>query len=457
MSKKIPKELLQTPKGTHDILPVDAPYWDHVMNVAENTANFYGFNKIETPHFEKTELFLRTLGETTDITEKQMYSFRTRGGDSLTLRPEGTAAIARAYIQHGMQTLPQPVKLYYAGSFFRHENPQRGRYRELHQFGFEILGEQDVVTDALIIRLMYTILVELGFQNIAVQINSIGDEESRAAYRKELMAFYRRRFNSLCKDCKRRVKENPLRLLDCKEKLCIQLREEAPQMLKSLSEASKKRFATLLEFLDDGSIPYFINPYLVRGLDYYTDTVFEMFVNCEDGSVSSEENTPEENMSGENTPKEALDKPLPIAVAGGGRYDGLVKLLGGKPTPAVGGSLGLDRIIMEMKTLNLRFPKKHTPRVFLVQLGPAAKKKTFALLEEFRKAGMPVSESMGKDSIKSQLRIAEKVESSYALILGQKEALDRTVIVREMETGMQETVFLKDVVETVKAKLKGKR
>ncbi|TSC79078.1 MAG: histidyl-tRNA synthetase [Parcubacteria group bacterium Gr01-1014_29] len=443
---------MQTPKGTHDILPVDAPYWDHVMSVAEHTANFYGFNRIATPHFEKTELFLRTLGETTDIIEKQMYSFRTRGGDSLTLRPEGTASIARAYIQHGMQTLPQPVKLYYAGSFFRHENPQRGRYRELHQFGFEILGEEDVVTDALVIRLMYTILVELGFQNIAVQVNSIGDEESRAAYRKELMVFYRRRFNSLCKDCKRRVKENPLRLLDCKEMFCIQLREEAPQMLKSLSEASKKRFTTLLEFLDDGGIPYFINPYLVRGLDYYTDTVFELFVNCLDGSVSSEENALEDT-----TPKETPDKPLPIAVAGGGRYDGLIKLLGGKPTPAVGGALGLDRIVMEMKTLNLQFPKKHTPRVFLVQLGPAAKKKTFALLEEFRKAGMPVSESMGKDSIKSQLRIAEKVASSYALILGQKEALDGTVIVREMETGMQETVFLKDVVETVKSKLKGKK
>ncbi len=446
MSKKTPGEILQTPKGTHDILPPDAVYWDYIRRAAEDIARFYGFRRIETPHIEKTDLFLRTLGETTDVIEKQMYSFKSRGGDALTLRPEGTASIARAYIQHGMHTLPQPVRLYYTGAFFRHENPQRGRYREFRQFGLEILGEEDMATDVLVIRLLYTILSELGFENIAVQVNSIGDEESRAAYRKELAAYYKRRFNALCKDCKRRLKDNPLRLLDCKEAVCIELREDAPQMIKSLNEGSKKRFKSILEFLDEGGIPYFMNPHLVRGLDYYTDTVFEIFVNSEDGLPESAA----EELG--DTPK-----PLPIAVASGGRYDGLVKMLGGKATPGVGGALGMDRIVMEMKAQNFRLPQEPRPRIFLVQLGPAAKKKAFQLLEEFRRAGVAIAESMAKDSIKSQLKIASKIEAAYALILGQREALDGTVIVRAMDTGIQETVFMKDAVETVKAKLKGKK
>lgn len=457
MPKKMAKEIIQAPKGTHDILPQDAAYWDYVRCVTEDIASFYGFSRIETPHIEKTDLFLHSLGETTDVIEKQMYSFRTRGGDHLTLRPEGTAPVVRAYIQHGMSSLPQPVKFYYSGSFFRHENPQRGRYRELHQFGLEVLGEEDVVVDALIIRMLYTILVELGFQNIAVQVNSMGDEESRSLYRKELIIFYKKHFNSLCKDCKRRLRENPLRLLDCKEPGCVELREEAPQIIKSLSETSKRRFKELLEFLDEGSISYFINPHLMRGFDYYTDAVFEIFVNCEDGSSVPEvlqEDTEEEK---QEEKKEEEKKPLPIAVAGGGRYDGLVKVLGGKPTPAAGAAIGLDRIVLEMKAQNLRLPSALHPRLFLVQLGPAARKKAFVLLEEFRKVGIPVAESMGKNSIKSQLRIASKIEALYALILGQKEALDGTVIIRELETGIQETVYMKDIAEVVKAKLKGKK
>lgn len=453
-SKKPTRENIQTPKGTHDILPADEAYWEYVRRVAGEIARFYGFGRIETPHLEKTELFSRSLGDTTDVIEKQMYSFRTRGGDLLTLRPEGTAPVARAYIQYGMHTLPQPVKLYYDGSFFRHENPQRGRYRELHQFGLEVLGEGDVVVDALIIRLFHTILEELGFKNIAVQVNSMGDDDSRSAYRKELAAFYKKRFNSLCKDCKRRFRENPFRLLDCKEPGCVELREDAPQMIKSLNEVSKKRFKTLLEFLDESTVPYFINPHLVRGFDYYTDTVFEIFVNCEDGSAAVSDAPTEEN---EQPMPVASAKPLPIAVAAGGRYDGLVKALGGKQTPAAGGAIGLDRVILEMKAEQIPVPFSAKPRLFLVQLGPAAKKKSFALLEEFRKAGIPVAESVSKDSIKSQLRIASKVEASYALILGQKESLDGTVILREMDTGIQETIEMKDAAVAVKVKLKGKK
>lgn len=458
MQKKVAKEALQTPKGTHDILPQEFPYWERIISIGESLAKFYGFQRIETPHFEKAELFARTLGETSDIVEKQMYSFRTRGGDALTLRPEGTASIARAYIQHGMSSWPQPVKLYSYGSMFRHENPQRGRYREFGQFGLEILGEEDVVADALVIRILYALLDELGFQNIAVQVNSIGDEESRVSYRRELLNFYRKRINSLCKDCKRRFKENPLRLLDCKELGCVEVREEAPQMLKCLSEASKRRFKTLLEFLEEGNIPYFLNPYLVRGLDYYSETVFEIFVNCEDGSSVVEDWGSEEGKEEKvKAPDAAVNRPQPIAMGGGGRYDGLVKQLGGKPTPGIGGALGIDRIVMEMKVMGLAPAQSQQARVFLVQLGPAARKKTFALLEQFRKAGVAVAESVGRDSIKSQLKIASKIDADYALILGQKEALDETVIVREMRNGTQETVFMKDVVEFIKNKLKKSR
>ncbi len=433
-TKKPVRELLQTPKGTHDILPADMPYWERIRRLGAALATFYGFKRMETPHFEKTDLFTRTLGETSDVVEKQMYSFRTRGGDHLTLRPEITAPIVRAYIQHGMASWPQPVKLYTDGAVFRHENPQRGRFREFGQFDVEILGEDDPITDALVIRMFYTLLEELGFKNIAVQVNSMGDDESRANYRKELVAFYRKKINSLCKDCKRRLRENPLRLLDCKEESCVELKEEAPEMIKYLSEASKKRFKALLELLEEGGIPYLLNPHLVRGFDYYTETVFEVFVNCEDGSTAQ-----------------------PISMAGGGRYDKLVKMLGGRDTPAVGAGMGIDRLIMEMKEASMAPPAEEEPHIFLVQLGPAARKKMFGLLEHFRKAGIPIAESVGKDSIKSQLKIASKISARYTLILGQKEALEGTVILREMETGAQETIRMGDIVDIVKQRLRGQK
>ncbi|OGZ45561.1 MAG: histidine--tRNA ligase [Candidatus Ryanbacteria bacterium RIFCSPHIGHO2_01_FULL_48_27] len=446
MSKKQAREAIQTPKGTHDILPGDFPYWDKIVKIGESLAEFYGFQRIETPHFEKTDLFTRTLGDTSDVVEKQMYSFRTRGGDTLTLRPEGTAPVARAFIEHGMSQWPQPVKLFYHGSFFRHENPQRGRFREFGQFGFELIGDEDPVSDAFIIRIFYTMLEEVGFKNIAVHINTMGDDESRASFKKELTAFYRKKINSLCKDCKRRLKENPLRLLDCKEQSCVELKEHAPQILKYLSEASKKQFKVLLEYLDEGKIPYFLNPHLVRGFDYYTGAVFEIFINCEDGSVPE---TVEESTT--------QGKPVPIAMASGGRYDNLIYHLGGKRTSAVGGGFGIDRVVQEMKTQGVQPLTTPEPRLFLVQLGPAAKKKLYALLEGFRKAGIPVAESLTRDSIKTQLKIASKIGVDYALILGQREALEGTVIIREMTTGAQETVFMDKVIEEVKTRLKNKK
>ncbi len=278
-NKKQQKDiLLQMPKGMHDILPEDYPFYQNFFETGEKIANYYGFQPIQTPHLEKVDLFTAAVGETTDIVEKQMYTLKTRGGDRLVLRPEGTAPVMRAYLKHGMHTRPQPVMLWYKGSFFRHENPQFGRFREFQTFGLEILGEENSIADATIIKVTATILEELGLKNYIVKINSIGDKECRNIYRKELSAYYRRRINQLCKDCKRRLKENPLRLLDCKEEGCKELKKDAPQMINYLCSECKNHFKEVLEILDTLNIPYLLDPYLVRGLDYYTRTVFEFFL-----------------------------------------------------------------------------------------------------------------------------------------------------------------------------------
>ena len=256
--------MIQTPKGMHDLLPDELKCMDKIVEKAREIAEFYGFLPIKTPHLEHLELFSRPLGETSDVVEKQMYTLRTRGGDQLALRPEGTAPIMRAYHQNGMQSLPQPVKLYYEGAFFRHENPQRGRFREFRQFGLEILGDGDAVLDAEVIKIFYLILAELGFKNILVHINSIGDKNCRPNYKKELGNYYKKKFNYLCKDCKRRFKDNPLRMLDCKEESCVELKAQAPQMIGHLCEGCKTHFTNVLEFLDEGEIPYLLDNYLVR-------------------------------------------------------------------------------------------------------------------------------------------------------------------------------------------------
>jgi len=272
-SKKIE---LHTPKGTRDILPNDVRYWEYIESRAKQIAGYYGFRSIRTPHFEKTEIFT-AIGEFTDIVERQMYSFRTRGGDALTLRPEGTIPLMRSYIQNGMQSWPQPVMLHYTGSFFRHESPQRGRFREFGQFGLEIFGEEEAVADAIVIRVITLILEELGLGQFVVHLNTLGDKECRPLYRKELVGFYRSKINYLCKDCKRRLKTNPLRLLDCTEEKCQELKKDAPQMIEYVCDSCKNHFKKIFEFLDKLSVPYFLNHHLVRGLDYYSRTVFEIF------------------------------------------------------------------------------------------------------------------------------------------------------------------------------------
>ena len=414
--------------GMHDILPEDSVYLQKIYSVAGEIAEFYQFQEIETPLLEDAELFAKGTGLTTDIVQKQMFVLRTKGGDLLTLRPEFTPSIARAYIEHGMFNLPQPVKLYSFGPVFRYEHPQAGRYRQFRQFNLEVLGEAGPIIDAQLIQLFYNILKDLKLKDIMVQINSIGDNQCRPYYKKILVGYFRNRQDALCSDCKRRMKENPLRVLDCKEEKCQRIVSAAPQIIDHLCEACHIHFKSVLEFLDEIEAPYQLNPYLVRGLDYYTKTVFEIV--CQSG---------QENKA---------------ALAGGGRYDGLIKLLGGRDTPAAGGALGVERIVELMKAEQAQPKRISAPQVFLSQLGVSAKRKSLKLMEDFRKENIRLAESLGRDSLKVQLRTADKIGARFTLILGQAEVLEGNIIVRDMETGRQDKIKIDKIVETMKERLK---
>ncbi len=422
------KNKFQSVTGMHDILPEDQKYYKKIYDVVSNIAEFYGFGKIDTPIVEETELFTKGIGLATDVVKKEMYSLKTKGGDSLSLRPEWTAGIVRSYIENGMHSLPQPLKLWYFGPCYRYERPQAGRYRQFWQFGFEIFGESSSVIDAQIIQIFYNIFKELKLKDLIIEINSVGDSNCRPYYKKLLSSYLKSRESSLCPDCKKRFKENVLRVLDCKEEKCQPIKTEAPQILDHLCDECHSHFKEVLEFLDEIELPYTLNPYLVRGLDYYTKTVFELFSESEE--------------CGKN------------ALAGGGRYDKLVKLLRGRDTPACGAAAGIERVVSLMKAQDIEGAKEPETQIFLAQLGSMAKRKGLWLLEEFRKSKIRVAESFGKDSLKAQLNRADKLGAKYTLILGQKEALDGVVIVRNMKTGKQDVVKIDEVVAIVKKKLK---
>ncbi len=419
---------LQTLSGMHDILPKDQPYFKKVQKSVESIANYYGFGRIDTPILEDAEIFIKGTGSTTDIVGKEMYTFRTKGGDLVALRPEFTPSIARSYIEHGMYNLPQPVKLWTMGPCFRHERPQAGRYRQFTQFGIEALGDKSPSIDGQIIQMSYDILKDLSFKNINIEVNSIGDQECQPHFKKILTNYFRSKKSALCSDCQRRLKENPLRILDCKEEKCQKIKAGAPQVIDHLCESCHTHFKQVLEFLDELELPYTLNPYLVRGLDYYTKTVFEIVEKSENGISQG-------------------------SLIGGGRYDGLVKLLGGRDTPACGMAGGVERIVNLMKTREVKIEKKEEPEIFLAQLGQLAKRKSLKLFEEFRSAKIPVAESFSKDSLRTQLNTADKMKIKWVLILGQKEALENFITLRDMETGAQKEIKLDKVVQEMKAKI----
>jgi histidyl-tRNA synthetase len=418
----------QNLRGMKDILPEDQPYWDQVRKISEKMSREYGFSRIDVPIVEYSDLYARGIGEGTDIVEKEMYTFTTRGGDKVALRPELTAGICRSYIQNGMNILSKPVKLFSTGPVYRYDRPQEGRYREHHQVNYDALGEQDPILDAQMIQIASRIVQSLGIKSVQIQVNSIGCPACRKDYRRLLLSYLESKKSKLCLDCKRRMKTNPLRILDCKEDKCFQVAALAPQSVDHLCDDCRKHFKILLEYLDELDLPYAINPQLVRGLDYYTKTVFEVWSGEEDGRKGS--------------------------LGGGGRYDGLMKMLGGEATPAVGFGLGMERLIAEMKRVQAKPYKAPKPRVFLAQLGDLAKKKSLRLFLELEKNGILMAESFGRGSLKSQLRVANRLGVELTLILGQKEALDQTVIIKNMATGEQETVSNDKLVDVVKKRLK---
>ncbi len=417
-SKKTP---IQSVKGMRDILPHDQVLWERMRKVTRDMGEAYNFMRIDTPLVENITLFERGVGVSSDIVEKQMFSVKSKD-DSLVLRPECTAPIMRAYIEHGMSHLPQPVKLYYIGPMYRHEQPQEGRFREFWQTGFEIVGgDSDPVYDAQVIIVAHRFLEEMKIPKIMVQINSIGCKQCRPAYRKRLIDYYKSK--AVCKVCKRRIMINPLRALDCKEKECELIKKDAPATIDSLCIICRGHFKLVLEYLDEVKMPYILNNTLVRGLDYYSRTVFEI--------VSDASNS----------------------LCGGGRYDYLAELLGGKATPAVGWAMGLDRIALMLEKQGIAPLPREKRKVFFINIGDLAKKKGLALIEVLRRAGIHVDESLGKDSLKNQLAIADKRGADLALIFGQMEAFEESIIIRDLKTGAQETVLLIKIVEAVKRKL----
>lgn len=417
-------------RGMHDILPREEKYWKLLFHTAENLAEHFQFSRIETPILEEAGLFIRSIGKGTDVVDKEMYVFEDRDGDKVCLRPEATASVVRAYIMHGMWNMPQPVKLWYWGSMFRHERPQAGRYRQHTQMGFEVLGDGDPVVDAELILMAYNFYTEIGLP-VEIHINSIGTPEERQKYKTALVEYYRSKRSYLCDDCKQRLNKNPLRLLDCKQERCQPVKEEAPQIIDWLGEESKNHFMKVLEYLDELSIPYTLRHTLVRGLDYYTRTVFEVYTLAGEAGAQS-------------------------ALGGGGRYDLLVAELGGKSSPAAGMALGIERAVSALKQYFEQTQSKLPVQkydAYIAQLGDQAKRRALKIINDLRNSGLKIDYNFSKNSLKSQLESANSLQVPYALIMGQKEVQDGTIIVRDMESGVQEIIDQKKLENLLKKKL----
>ncbi len=425
------KETINSLKGMNDIFGDKYYQYQGMFEKAQEISVYYGFKPIETPALEKEDVFIKTVGENSDIVEKEIYNFKTKGGDRIALRPEYTASIMRSYIENGMMNMPQPLMFYSYGKVWRHDNPQKGRLREFRQFNLEIMGTEKSIADALIIRTIMTILKEYGFEDLIIDINSIGDKDDKAVFIKELLSYYKKHIGKMCKECQQRIIKNPLRLLDCKNEICQQFKELAPASINYLSTESKKHFREVLQYLEEMGIDYRINNSLVRGLDYYTHTIFEVI------KIEKEIN---EN----DTNKE-------ISITGGGRYNYLSQELGSKKEiPSVGAGLGIDRIMMfkECKHLEPKIIKK--PKIYFLQLGFEAKLKSLTIMEILRENKIPVYQNLSKESLSNQLANVDKLGIPYCIIFGQKEALDSTVIVRNMKTHSQDIIEINKLSEHLK-------
>jgi histidyl-tRNA synthetase len=407
-------------RGVRDILPAESAKWQRLEAVAHRTFQAHGYEEMRLPLFERTEVFARSIGEATDIVQKEMYTFEDRGGDSLTLRPEATAGLMRAYIEHGLHVLPKPVKLYAVGPMFRYERPQAGRYRQFHQLDVEALGEDHPALDAEVIAMLVELFRALGLADrLTLEVNSIGDPADRARYRGRLQAYLRRHAGRLCEECRERAERNPLRALDCKSPACQAALEGAPRLADDLSPDAAEHFARVRGYLDALGLAYRVNPRLVRGLDYYVRTTFELTTS---------------HLGAQN------------AVAGGGRYDGLIKLLGGPPDPGIGFAVGMERVVLLLPDAALEAAERGGLRVVFVPLGDAALRRVLPLAGALRARGLRVEVGNGTRKLRGELERANKLGAPHAVIVGEDELARDEATVREMKTGEQRRVSLAALV-----------
>lgn len=413
---------LQALRGTQDILPNDIYKWLYMENTIRDLCALYGYGEIRTPIFEETKLFLRGIGDTTDVVTKEMYTFEDRGGRSITLRPENTASAVRAFLEHKLYGDQGVHKLFYIGSMFRYDRPQAGRYREFHQFGVEILGASSPLADVEVIVLAYRLFQKLGLQNLELRINSIGDKNCRNVYKKELISYYESQKDMLCEDCKQRLYKNPLRLLDCKEDNCKLLAKNAPVITNYLCEECHNKFEKVKSGLTALHISYVIDPGLVRGLDYYTNTAFEI----------------------QYPPLGAQS-----AICGGGRYDKLVEEMGGPDVPGIGFAVGLERLLLALEGQNLipNCPKKSS--VYIVALGEKAEIEGLKIQGELREKGVMTYMDLQEKSLKGQMKQAGKVQSIYAVIIGENEIEQGKATVKHMQTGEQSEISFSQVADYI--------
>lgn len=431
-TRKINNNVFNRLKGFNDITGEKYYKYQGMFEKAQEIVEYYGFKPIDLPAIERFEVFEKGIGGDTDIIDKEIYAFSVKGSSKLALRPEWTAGVNRAYIEGGFQSMPQPVLLYSYGPVWRHENPQFGRLREIRQFNLEILGTDKSISEAIVIRTVYDILKEFGLNGISVDINNLGERDSRGDYIKELNKYYKKHTEVLCHDCNIRLHNSPLRLLDCKMPGCQELSAEAPASIQFLSPSSRKRFKETIQYLEEMNIPYNINNSLVRGLDYYENIVFE-FV-----QVIKDENGKDKN----------------ITICGGGGYDISANLGSKKEIPAVGAGIGFDRLLL-LDDINPPIAKiNRDAKIAFIQLGLDAKLKSLNILEKLREEKIPVFQSICKDSMRDQLSIVEEMNLPFALIFGQKEALEGNIIIKDMKKGINDIVAIDKLIPRLKKILK---
>lgn len=407
--------LTQAPKGTQDLLPPKSGEWQAVEEVMRSEAALHGFGEVRTPVFEHTELFLRSVGDTTDVVEKQMYTFNDKGGRSITLRPEGTAGAVRAMLEHALYNDGLPVKLYYLTSCYRYEKPQAGRLREFHQFGVEMFGAAAPVADAEVICLAKSIFDRLGVKNLTLELNSIGCPECRAKFHQALKEYFAGYRDQLCETCLSRLERNPMRILDCKSPVCSKIAEGAPHILDYLCDDCREHFEGVQSYLKAAGVEFVINPTIVRGLDYYTRTVFE-FVSNDLGAQST--------------------------VCGGGRYDGLTEQMGGKPMAGLGFGLGLERLMLVLEAQKIQMPAPPACEVYIASMGEAASKEAFRLVNELQHSGVAAACDLCARGLKAQMKYANKIGAAFTLVLGDNELAQKSAKIKNMKTGEEKPISL---------------